>query len=321
MLINCVAYQEGRKLGNITIEEISDFVCQPECFVWVALQDAEPEELAKMQEEFGLHELAIEDALNGHQRPKIEEYGDSLFCVLHTVELAQAQLKLGEVEIFVGKNYILSVRSGSKQGFRNVRERCEQEPQFLKQGSGFVFYALMDTVVDRYFPVIAALETELEQIEERIFSVNADHANVQRLYELKRKALLLRHAVVPLMEALGKLYGGRVPELCAHSQAYFRDIYDHLYRINITLDHIGDTISTAIQANISLVAIEESKITKRLAAWAAIFAVATAFVGVWGMNFQYMPELGWKFGYPAALIIVATICGYLYYRFKKSKWL
>lgn len=230
-------------------------------------------------------------------------------------------MNLGEVEVFAGKNYILPVRSGTRQGFKNVRERCELEPHFLKQGSGFMFYALMDTVVDRYFPMMDALETELEQIEERIFSVTPDHANIQSLYELKRKSMLLRHAVVPLMEGLGKLYGGRVPELCAETQAYFRDIHDHLYRINSTLDHIRDTISTAIQANLSLATIEESKITKRLAAWAAIFAIATAFVGVWGMNFEFMPELRWKYGYPVALAIVTMICGYLYYRFKKSKWL
>jgi magnesium transporter len=321
MLINCVVYQDGKKLPDITIEEISDFVCKPDCFVWVALQDAEPHELAKMQEEFSLHELAVEDALHGHQRPKIEEYGNSLFCVLHTVELLGDQFILGEVGIFAGKNFILSVRSGTRQGFRNVRDRCEQEPHFLKQGSGFVFYALMDTVVDRYFPVIDALEIELEQIEEQIFNSNADHSNIQSLYDLKRKVLLLRHAVVPLMEALGKLYGGRVPELCAASQDYFRDVHDHLYRINTTLDHISDTISTAIQANLSLVAIEESKVTKRLAAWAAIFAVATAFAGIWGMNFNFMPELEWKYGYPAALVLLTVVCGYLYYRFKKSKWL
>ncbi len=321
MLINCVAYQDGRKLRDITVEDISDFVCQPDCFVWVALENAEPHELAKMQEEFNLHELAVEDALHGHQRPKIEEYGDSVFCVMHTIELWGDNLNPGEVEIFVGKNFILSVRSGTKQGFRNVRERCENEPHFLKQGSGFVFYALMDTVVDRYFPVIEALETELEQIEERVFSINSDHSNIQSLYELKRKVMLLRHAVVPLMEALGKLYGGRVPELCESTQEYFRDVHDHLVRINISIDHMRETISTAIQANISLAAIEESRITKRLAAWAAIFAIATAFVGIWGMNFEYMPELKWKYGYPVALAAVAVVCGYLYYRFKKSKWL
>ena len=322
MLINCVAYQDGKKLSDITVEAISDYVSQPDCFVWVGLKDAEPGELAKMQEEFGLHELAVEDSRHGHQRPKIDEYGDSLFAVLHMVEPAGEELNVGELDIFVGHNYVLSVRNHAQEGFLGVRARCEREPYLLKHGSGFVFYALMDAVVDRYFPVLDTLETDLENIEKQIFSKTVEHtANIQQLYELKQKVTILKHAAAPLMEAVGKLYGGRVPSVCAGAQEYFRDIYDHLYRVNISIDSIRDTIGTAIQANISLVTIEESKVTKRLAAWAAIFAIATAFVGVWGMNFEFMPELTWKFGYPLALGIVACVCGYFYYRFKKSRWL
>jgi magnesium Mg(2+) and cobalt Co(2+) transport protein (corA) len=321
MLINCVAYQDGKKLQDIPIEAISDHVSQPNCFVWVALKDPEPQELTKMQEEFGLHELAVEDARHGHQRPKIEEYGDSLFAVLHMVELSGQELNVGEVDIFVGHNYVLSVRNRALGGFKSVRERCEREPHQLKVGSSFVFYAVMDAVVDRYFPVLDSLETELERIEEQIFSKTTAQTNIQQLYELKQKIMILKHAVAPLMEAVGKLYGGRVPSICAHTEEYFRDIYDHLYRVNITIDSIRDNIGTAIQANISLVATEQSEVTKRLAGWAAIFAVATAFVGVWGMNFEFMPELKWKFGYLIALSLVACVCGYLYYKFKKSHWL
>jgi len=321
MLINCVAYEHGKRLSNITADEISDYLLRPDGFVWVALQDATIEEMAKMQEEFGLHELAVEDAHHGHQRPKIEEYGDSLFCVLQMIELTGEELRVGEVDIFVGKNYILSVRSRAEQGFHSVRERCEREPHLLEQGPSFVLYALMDAVVDRYFPVLDELETELDLIEEQIFGMSAALTNIQRLYQLKQKVIVLKHAVMPLMEMMGKLYGGRVPEVCVKTQDYFRDIYDHLYRINLAIDSIRDTIGTAIQANISLVAIEESLVTKRLAAWAAIFAVATAFFGIWGMNFDYMPELRWKYGYVFALSTVAGICGFLYYRFRKSGWL
>ncbi|MGH8614371.1 MAG: magnesium and cobalt transport protein CorA [Gammaproteobacteria bacterium] len=321
MLINCAAYQDGRKLGDITVEEISDYVSRPDCFVWVALKDADPKELTEMGHEFGLHELAVEDARYGHQRPKIEEYGDSLFAVLHMVELVGDALNIGEVDIFVGRNYVLSVRNRAQEGFLGVRARCEREPGLLKHGSSFVFYALMDAVVDRYFPVLDALETELENIEKEIFGKTVGRANIQRLYDLKQKVTALKHAVAPLMEAVAKLYGGRVPSVCADTQEYFRDINDHLYRINSTIDSIRDTIGTAIQANISLVAIDESEVTKRLAAWAAIFAVATAFVGIWGMNFDFMPELRWKYGYALALGLVATVCGYLFYRFKKSRWL
>ena len=321
MLINCVAYEHGKKLSTITVEAISDYLDRPDCFVWVALQDPTPDELTEMQHEFGLHELAVEDARHGHQRPKIEEYADSLFTVLHIIELNGVEVSLGELNIFVGVNYVLSVRNRTQQGFRSVRERCEREPRLLEQGPSFVYYALMDAVVDRYFPVLDVLESELEQIEEQIFGTSAALTNIQRLYKLKQKVIVLKHAVQPMLESIGKLYGGRVPEICINTQDYFRDVYDHLYRINTTIDTIRDTIGMAMQANISLVAIEESLVTKRLAAWAAIFAVATAFFGIWGMNFDYMPELTWKYGYLVAMGTVASICGFLYYRFRKSGWL
>ena len=321
MLINCVAYENGTKLADVPVEDISDYIQRQNCFVWVALKDGEPDELRQMSEEFGLHELAVEDASNGHQRPKIEEYGDSLFAVVHTVELVKGELIVGELDVFVGENYVLSVRNRSQQGFLGVRARCEHEPELLRQGPAFVLYALMDAVVDRYFPVADALEHELETIEEKIFDKGTERANIQRLYELKRKVLTLKHAVAPLMEATGKLYGGRVPSLCTNTQEYFRDVYDHLYRINTSIDTIRDTISTAIQVNLSMVAIDESEVNKRLAAWAAIVAVATAFAGIWGMNFKTMPELQWEYGYPTAIGIMVTVCGYLYYRFRKSGWL
>lgn len=274
-----------------------------------------------MQEQFSLHELAVEDALHGHQRPKIEEYGDSLFSVVHIIEMIDGELVVGEIDIFVEESYVLSVRNRSTQGFLGVRARCELEPHLLKQGAAFVLYALMDAVVDRYFPVLDAIESELETVEEQIFIKGSERANIERLYQLKRKVILLKHAVTPLMEAVGKLYGGRVPHLCMNTQEYFRDVYDHLYRINASIDTMRDTIATAIQVNLSMVAIDESEVNKRLAAWAAIFAVATAFVGVWGMNFEVMPELHWKYGYPAALGFLAVLCGYLYRRFRKSGWL
>ena len=321
MLINCVAYQEGRKLCDIPVEQISDYIARPGCFVWVALRDAEREELDLMQHEFGLHDLAAEDARHGHQRPKIEEYGDSLFGVVHTVELSEGELRVGEVDIFIGPNYVLSVRNHCKQDFLGVRARCEREPHLLKHGASFVFYALMDAVVDRYFPVIDGLEEELETIEEQMFTKGTERASIERLYQLKRKIGVLKHAVSPLMEAVGKMFGGRVPALAAHTEEYFRDVYDHLYRVNARIDSIRDTISTAIQVNLSMVAIDESEVNKRLAAWAAIFAIFTAFAGIWGMNFKWMPELEWIYGYPLALSIMFSVCGYLYYRFKKSKWL
>ena len=321
MLINCVAYQDGKKLADISVADISDYLLRPECFVWVALIDATDAELNEMQEEFDLHPLAVEDARKGHQRPKIEEYGDTLFAVAQLPEQKGGEIVTGEVDIFVGHHFVLSVRNRSSQHFLGVRERCEHEPELLRQGAGFVLYALLDAVVDRYFPIIDDLESELEAVEEHIFDQGAARSNIERLYDLKRRLTVLRHAVVPLMEAVGKLTSGRVPPVCVNSRDYFRDVYDHLARISTSLDTIRDTIGTAIQVNLSMVTIEESEVNKRLAAWAGIFAVATAFAGSWGMNFKSMPELQWEYGYPAALFVITAVCGFLFLRFKRSGWL
>jgi len=319
--INCVAYEDGSRLADLPIEEISDYLERPDCFVWVGLSDATPEELNKMKEEFALHELAVEDARHGHQRPKVEDYGDSLFVVMHLLDLTTEGFNVGEVHIFIGRNYVLSVRNHSEQHFRAVRERCEREPHLLRQGAGFVLYALMDATVDRYFPVIERLESDLEEIEARIFDRGAARANIKRLYALKTRIMQLKHAVAPLLEETSKLFGGRGPAICANSREYFRDVYDHLARINTSIDGVRETIGTAIQVNLSMVAIEESEDNKKLAAWAGIFAVATAFAGIWGMNFKSMPELDWQYGYPVALVVIALASAFLYLRFKRAGWL
>ena len=321
MLINCAAYQDGKKLGDIRKEEIHEYLSRPGSFVWVALKDATPDELVEMQRQFGLHELAVEDAQHGHQRPKLEEYGDSLFAVVHTVETAGDEIKVGELSIFAGRNYLLSVRNRTEQGFTSVRARTEREPHLLKHGSGFVLYALIDTVVDRYFPVVESLENELERLEERMFAGTPSRENIEALYALKQKLTILKHAAGPLQETTGKLYGGRVPEICAGTQDYFRDVYDHLSRINQSIDSLRDMLTTAISVNLSLVTIQENEITKRLAAYAALVAVPTMIAGVYGMNFEQMPELTWAFGYPFALALLVVLDGYLFYRFRKAKWL
>jgi len=322
MLINCVAYQEGKKLSDIPVEDISEYLKQPDTFVWVAQRDPAPADIMLMQEEFGLHELAVEDALRGHQRPKVEEYGDSLFVVVQIVELAGDELNVGQLAVFAGENYVLSVRRDANQGFLGVRARAEREPHQLRKGAGFVLYALVDAVVDRYFPVVDALESELESIEDHIFGMQGKQRdNVERLYELKRKAQTLRHAVMPLMDAVGRMYGGRVPGVVHETQEYFRDVHDHLYRIAGRLDAVRDTINTAIQVTLSMLAIEDNEVSKKLASYAAIFAVFTAFAGVWGMNFDFMPELKWKYGYPVALLTMVGVCALLYRRFKRVGWL
>ena len=321
MLINCAAYQNGKKLADIPINQIHLFVSRPDCFVWVALKDPEAAELELMQAEFGLHDLAVEDAHKGHQRPKIEEYGQSLFVVLHMVENGSDELSVGEVCIFVGSNYVLSVRQRAKQGLVEVRKRCEEEPELLRHGPAYVLYALMDAVVDRYFPVLDAISTELERVEERIFATQTERASIEALYCIKQKLMTLKHATEPLLEAVGRLHGGRVPQLFQGLQDYFRDISDHLVRLNQSIDSLRDMVTTAVSVSLSLITLQENEVTKRLAAYGALVAVPTLIAGIYGMNFEHMPEIQWQHGYPVSLIAMALIDGYLFYRFRKAKWL
>jgi magnesium transporter len=321
MLLNCAVYEGGKKIADIPKEEVHAHLGRPGRFVWVALKDPTPDELEEMRVEFELHELAVEDALHGNQRPKMEEYGECVFAVMHTVELEGDELNVGEIDVFVGRDYVLSVRKRAKQGFANVRHRCEREPHLLSEGPGYVLYALMDAVVDRYFPVIDTLEEELEKLEDRIFESQPARENVRALYALKRKLMVLRHAAGPLHEAAGKLYGGRVPEIVAGTQEYFRDIYDHLFRINQSIDSLREMLTTAISVNLSLITVDENEIVKRLASYAALVAVPTMIAGIYGMNFELMPELHWTFGYPLSLVAMAATDAYLFYRFRKAGWL
>lgn len=321
MLVNCVAYQNGKKLADIAQGEIHDYLAKPGCFVWVALRDSTDEDLLEMQRQFGLHELAVEDARHGHQRPKLEEYGDELFAVLHVLELAGDEIHVGEVNVFTGPNFVLSVRNRTEQGFLGVRARCEREPELLKHGSGYVLYALMDAVVDRYFPVLDAIEAELETLEERIFSGKFHRDNIEAMYYVKQKLMTVKHAAGPLLEASSKLYGGRVPQLCAGLGEYFRDVYDHLLRLNQSIDSLRETASSATQMNLAMVQIGESEVTKRFAAYAALVAVPTMVAGVYGMNFEHMPELKWEYGYAFSIALMVLIDVFIFWRFRKSGWL
>ncbi len=321
MLISCAVYQGGKKLGDIPQQQIRDYINRSDCFVWVGLNNTDAEELNELQDRFDLPKLAVEDALHGHQRPKLEEYGDVLFAVLKPIEVLEGEWHMGEVEIFVGSNYVVSVRNHYEKGFGDVRTRTESEPDLLKHGSGYVLYALMDTIVDRYFPVLEILEDDLENIEENIFAGKSTQQDIEALYQLKQKLTLLTHAINPLLETVGKLYGGRVPKLCIGLGDYFRDIYDHLVRLKQIIESHRDMVVTAIMVNLSMIGLQENKTTKRLAAYAALVAVPTMIAGVYGMNFKDMPELSWSFGYPVALIVMAAIDVYLFYRFRKTGWL
>ncbi|MEO8362716.1 MAG: magnesium/cobalt transporter CorA [Vicinamibacteria bacterium] len=321
MLVNCAVYQMGKKVEDIPLSDIGRYSTRPDCFVWVAFKDATPEELQVVKQEFGLHELAVEDAQHGHQRPKMDEYGLSLFVVLQLLEMRGDELEHGEVGIFCGPRFVVSVRRNAEHGFSDVRRRSEEEPELLKHGPAYVLYALMDAVVDRYAPVLDALNEQVDSIEEKIFAGETTREHIEALYGLKRKLISLDRATSPLLEVLGKLHGGRIPSICVGLDEYFRDVYDHVLRLKTVIDSLRDMVITAITVNLSLITMAENEVTKRLAAYAALAAVPTMIAGVYGMNFEQMPELKWAFGYPFALAMMVGIDLYLVYRFKKAKWM
>jgi magnesium transporter len=320
--VNCVAYEDGRKVGDIAMADIPGYLARANCFVWAALHDPPAALVLEFQRLFVLHPLAVEDAANPSQRPKIEEYGDALFAVVKLIEPATDDFNVGELAVFLGRNYVLSIRSLANKGFQDVRERCEREPDMLRQGPGYILYALIDAVVDRYFPLLDALEDDLDVIEQRIFTPGGTpQENIEAVYELKQRLMVVKHAVSPLLEGVSNLSGARVPVLCAGLNVYFRDIYDHLQRLNQTADSLRDTVATAMSVNLSMVTLQESETMKQLAAYAALLAVPTMIAGIYGMNFEHMPELKWHFGYPVSLVVMGLIDVYLYWRFKKANWL
>ena len=274
-----------------------------------------------MQEEFGLHELAVEDAHNAHQRPKLEVYGDAIFMVLHTAQLVGGRIEFGETHVFAGRGYVLTVRHGPSSSYTEVRQRCESAPHMLKKGEDFVIYSIMDFVVDNYFPVVDAIETEVESLEDALFDKPFDRKTVERIYTLKRDLLALRRIVSPLIEMTNRMMRFDVPVIDRHSHPYFRDVHDHAIRVSDTIDVQRELLTWALEANLLLASVSQSEVMKKLAGWAAILAVPTAIAGIYGMNFDNMPELGWQYGYFAVLGITVAVCGYLYYRFRRSGWL
>jgi magnesium transporter len=321
MVVNCAAYADGRKLGPVDLDDISEILRFPGQFVWIGLHEPDGPLLRKMQAEFSLHDLAVEDALRAHQRPKLEEYGDSLFVVLRTARLHERKIEFGETHVFVGTRYVVSVRHGASLPYAEVRQRCEASPHLLRKGPGFVLYALMDFVVDHYFPVVDALEDLLEDLEETIFDGRFDRHATQRIYHLKRDLVALKRAVSPLVEVCNRLVRFDVELVPEDCRVYFRDVYDHVIRINEAIDNMRDLLTTALEANLSLISVGQNEITKKLAAWAAILAVPTMIAGIYGMNFDFMPELHWRFGYVAIMAGMITACALLYRRFKRAGWL
>jgi magnesium transporter len=320
-VVDCAAYASGRRVGRLALEEAGEALTRTDQFVWVGLYEPDAETLEKVQRQFNLHDLAIEDARSAHQRPKIERYEDSLFVVLRTAQLTQTDLEFGETHVFVGPRYLVSVRHGSHRSHAAVRARCESTPELLSKGPAFVLHALMDSIVDRYFPVMDTLEDRLEDLEAEIFGDTMNRGTTMRIYNLRRELVSLKRAVVPLIDVCSRLTryeGDLIPE---DTRPYFRDVYDHVVRINEMIDTQRELLTTALDANLSLVSVQQNEHTKRLAAWAAMIAVPTMIAGIYGMNFTGIPELHWTYGYYFALAMMAIACGLLFVGFRKSGWL
>jgi magnesium transporter len=320
-VVNCVAYADGRKVGDVALDDISEVLQTDRQFVWIGLHEPDEPLLRKIQHEFGLHDLAVEDALRAHQRPKLEEYGDSLFVVLRTAVQHDGKIDFGETHIFLGSRYVVTVRHGASVSYAEVRGRCECTPRLLAKGPGFVLYALMDFVVDRYFPIVDTCEDRLEELEDRIFGNGLSREATQEIYELKRDLVGLKRAVVPLIDVCNRLVRYDVALIPEDTRLYFRDVYDHVVRINETVDNLRELLTTALEANLSLISVRQNEVMKKLAAWAAILAVPTAIAGIYGMNFEFMPELHWRYAYGVTMGVMVGLCVLLYAGFRRAGWL
>jgi magnesium transporter len=321
-VVNCVAYAEGRRVAAVDLCDIGRALEEPGRFAWIGLHAPSAEMLRQVQKEFGLHDLAVEDAHHAHQRPKLEAYGDSLFVVLRTARVnAERRVDFGETHFFVGRNFIVSVRHGPSLSYAGVRARCETTPQLLRKGPGFALYALMDSIVDQYFPVVDALAEDLEGLEDQIFGEKSTRETTEQIYRLKRQLLDVKRAVSPLIDICNRLMRFDLELIPEDTRPYFRDVYDHVVRINEMVDNTRELLTTALEANFSLISIAQNEVSKRFAGWAAIIAVPTMVAGIYGMNFKVMPELEWEYGYPVVLGVTFGLAGLLYLLFKRSGWL
>jgi magnesium transporter len=322
MVVNCVAYSaDGRRLRDITIDEISDVLEQPDGFVWVGLHEPSAELLEKLQEEFDLHDLAVEDAHNAHQRPKIEAYGDSLFIALHTAQLVGGNIQFGETHVFLGQRYLVTVRHGASLSYAPARVRCERESELLALGPSYGLYSVLDFIVDNFAPIANEFQAELRDLEKDIFSDTFKRETIQRLYELKRDLVAMRLAVSPLQDILGQLVRLHPALIREETRLYFRDVFDHAIRINESTDAISEMLTAALSVNMSLVTVAQGEVVKRLAGWAALLAAPTLIASWYGMNFEHMPELGGRYAYAVLIGVTLVVVGVLFRVLKRARWL
>ena len=321
-VINCAAYGRDGVRRDISLDAISDVLAVDDgSFVWVGLYEPDEDILDKLQEEFGLHDLAVEDAHNAHQRPKLEAYGNSLFIAIHTAQSVDSHIRFGETHIFVGPRYLVTVRHGASTSYAPARARIEREPELLMHGPGAALYAVLDLVVDNFTPIVDEFSHGLNELEKDIFAEDFRKQTVQRLYDLKRELTRLRMAVAPLQDILGQLARTRGPFIDEEIQLYFRDVLDHAVRINETTDTLREMLTAAMSVNLSLVTIRQGEVVKRLAGWAALLAAPTLIASWYGMTFEHMPELHGRYSYYFVIGITLVVCSVLYRLLKRSKWL
>jgi len=323
MIVDCAVYTDGRRRhGELKVHAAMEACRRPDSFTWIGLYEPTEEEFDSIRREFELHDLAVEDAIHAHQRPKLEVYGDMIFIVLKTARYVDPEevVRLGEILIFLGRDYIISVRHGEASELHGVRQRLEHDPDLLRHGPGAVLHAIMDRVVDDYGPAIAGLGEDIDQIENQVFSGERQNP-AERIYKLKREVLELSRAAGPLVEPVDRLAPGHYDMIHPEVRTYFRDVNDHLLRAHEQLESYRDLLNSVLSANLAQVTVRQNEDVRKISAIVAIVAVPTMIAGIYGMNFEHMPELGWTFGYPLVLGVMAAICFALYRYFKRVGWL
>jgi magnesium transporter len=322
VIVDCAVYMDGRRLpGDLAVEDAYEVSREADAFAWIGLLNPTRPEFESARREFDLHELAVEDAIMAHQRPKLEEYGDSLFVVLKTARLAEGDdvVKFGEILVFAGDRFVITVRHG-QTALHDVRLQTEERPDLLRAGPGAVLYAVVDRVVDDYAPVVAGLDHAVRELEGDVFSSSRSNP-AERIYNLKREVLELHDAVTPLLEPLDDLAGGRYELVRPEVQPYFRDVHDHLLRVVDRVEGFRDLLTSVLTANLTQASVRQNEDVRRISAWAAIVAVPTAIAGIYGMNFEHMPGLGSRHGFALVLVVIAGACLALYWNFRRRGWL
>ena len=320
-VIAASVYADGRRLRDIAIDDVGAWSRKEGHVVWIGLKEPSAALLQRVQAQLDLHPLAIEDAAKAHHYPKLERYGDAFFIVTRTAQLSGGEIIFGETHIFFGKGYVVSVRHGASTSYTAVRQRAESCPTLLKHGGDYILYAILDFIVDNYLPVVESIGEEVDALEERLLHKVLSEGEINRLYRLRRELLRLRRVAAPLVEVCQRLEHADDVLVEPQMQPLFRDILDHVKRVQEEIDSLREVLAFAFEASLMAGQSQQNAITRKLAAWAAILAVPTAVAGIYGMNFEHMPELKWAYGYYVVIAGIAALCGLLYMRFRRVGWL